>query len=393
MQIHDELLVMSDRELEKALPKDKFKAKYLTDGNYSCKILSKTNKYLQIQYPNKGITITENELYKNIFYLNPLKIEDVKLERANSLMNKIRCGNSTQFGKYLKTVLLGYTTEDKFDIQIDSDCIDVIIYFPEIAITNSVESKHTMKDVYVRHRFILDNDSWVYSRVGLVRTTFTNVEYAANYVFSHLNPDTRFRYDSNFCYGDNTEVKNLLTKIKDGKLLLFKQFLFLFESYLGWESLEGTPYKYIEKLNDYNNLYRQYNLNIDFNIVKQMVETVIVYLDSISYIYKLDDYYTVTLDSGTIEDIDGILTKHWESYNYYLVNNTSTTKRDPPILPNNLTNETILFKGEKKRFKIIQEDSTLAEPPKRIHRQYLTKVLESIKDEFEEFLINKTINI
>ncbi len=120
----------------------------------------------------------------------------------------------------------------------------IIIYFPEIILTNEAKLKHTIKDVYVKIR--LRGASIIDFTIN--RATYTESELCEGYVHSHTKcrsfskKQTLITYTS-MCLGSgpiNNTLKTLRTSGFDLDFVgLFCQEL---ENYLKVESLQGGPY-------------------------------------------------------------------------------------------------------------------------------------------------------
>lgn len=144
----------------------------------------------------------------------------------------ICCHTSTQVREYLRNYKIGY---------------QIIIYFPEVTITNSIKNSHVIKDLYVK--FIFGEDARMYPAMWGVRTTLSTDECLAQYMHSHLpsyNPSViNFNH---FCTGEgeiNQVIALLSTKFDEVNFTLLCLHL---KVYVGWESIEGTPYRHISNI-------------------------------------------------------------------------------------------------------------------------------------------------
>lgn len=114
------------------------------------------------------------------------------------------------------------------------------IYFPELQISNNSGFKHKLRDLYVKIEFSLGNPTLFVELHGF-RATLSQTEYLKGYSHSHL-PTYGFLEWKRFCKG-NSEFGFSLSKefiSKDRNSIM--NFLFLMESYLQHESIEGVPY-------------------------------------------------------------------------------------------------------------------------------------------------------
>src|SRR5260221_2141765 len=118
----------------------------------------------------------------------------------------------------------------------------VIIYFPELKITNSKKLSHIIKDLYVQ--FIVGKDARMSSHIYGIRTSITRDEYFSNYIHSHLPgvDFTNLRFTM-FCTGSgeiNQVIALLSSKFDEINFTLVCLHL---KNYVIWESLEGNPYR------------------------------------------------------------------------------------------------------------------------------------------------------
>ena len=96
--------------------------------------------------------------------------------------------------KYLKLVLTKTLRElygsERFDVieSIDTNCIEVTVWYPEITITNSAEESITIKDLYIRYKFYttIDNGIQLFS-IRAYKNTFTVGEISHEYLHSHIS--------------------------------------------------------------------------------------------------------------------------------------------------------------------------------------------------------------
>jgi len=137
----------------------------------------------------------------------------------------------------------------------------VEIYYPEIEISNSKGDKHLIKDLLVRFKIEKSdfNDKnggpiWCVSNVEGTRATLSYEEWCAYYLHSHLPKhfiDTSYKvFDyGDFCLGSDTDIvnqiENLITEYSPEN---FEFFLWLINSTVAWESLEGVPYINMKKI-------------------------------------------------------------------------------------------------------------------------------------------------
>ena len=121
------------------------------------------------------------------------------------------------------------------------------IHFPEIEITNSKRMKHTIYDLYVRLRFHSDGSL---VDVDGTRSTLNQAEYESGYAHSHLSSSVVSNAAwGGFCMGGSEPIGNDIGALQMGyDPTIFEALLYQLEIFLGWESLEGGPYKKIQNI-------------------------------------------------------------------------------------------------------------------------------------------------
>jgi hypothetical protein len=154
--------------------------------------------------------------------------------------------------------------------------ITYMIKFPEINITNSKGDKHTIKNMFVSLDF--DINFKLVGKMKGFKTTFSAVEIVSNYVHSHLHTKTPKGIQDNysgrneFCLGIGQPIELSIFKLNNSySEELFTSLCMQLESYLSWESLEGTPYVKINTLvkqTDYR-LYTHNKLQLNDKCIKR----------------------------------------------------------------------------------------------------------------------------
>ncbi len=118
--------------------------------------------------------------------------------------------------------------------------LEVVIYYPNIEISNRDYLKHKIEDLYVKVVFPIYNPMQLVELKGM-RATITKNEFDKRYSHSHL-PRGGYQDFSKFCLG-SSEMRGYFQKefITKDKTKIY-QFLFTLENYLEYESIEGTPH-------------------------------------------------------------------------------------------------------------------------------------------------------
>jgi len=121
---------------------------------------------------------------------------------------------------------------------------EIVIRIKDLTIRNSKQKSHVIDDIFVK---IKVNESMKFKTAGLegFRSIFKIKDFSSSYAHSHL-PGSCVRNSmdfKSFCLGTgpiNTIIMKLVAKFD---ITSFTFFLHQLKVYLGWESLEGRPYK------------------------------------------------------------------------------------------------------------------------------------------------------
>ena len=139
---------------------------------------------------------------------------------------------------------------DNFEIQKDGNEVYFVFWFPEKKITNSKGQEHTMLDVGFSITFSINYDGTInFTDIQYFRKTITYLEYLASYGFSHGSNGI---HGGSLCFGSGpiNHTRGLMYEHNwvEFNVDLFEMLIFQLECYLGWESLEGGPYKKIASI-------------------------------------------------------------------------------------------------------------------------------------------------
>lgn len=391
MTIPQELLQLSNKELYKTLDnKNLYTAKYFLTNNGD--IVRLENKYKNIYTFRRLI---DNHLfpidvkYANLSVLTPQQIEVQKKSNIYKLLNT--CSNEV-FIEYIRKIAVDIYGEDRIDIRDYGDeWLGLIIYFPEITITNSHELSHTMYDIYVELTFTDNSGGRRLHNTRIARTTFSEKEIAANYIFSHCTGSIG-DWSSTPCFG-GTELSTIFRQLQKNELQYLYSFLMSLEEYLKWESLEGTPYKYISNLDTYQRYISQGWYSSNF---KPFYNHILNKVPNFTYKFDIENgFYNIHLDKKSKKLVDDILTTDFPDCNYYLINRSSCVNGlnnyDNKISKYDGKNSVVCFKNEVKKIKVIKNTVDEVEPEKRIHRTILNEVVKLLETRFYNYLINKKL--
>ena len=138
----------------------------------------------------------------------------------------------------------------------------VKILFPEFTIKNQDDKTHQIRDLIVAFELGTNTDTVDFSiypkSLHGTRATINYAEAFCGYMHSHLNTRTNISYSlcleaSSFCTGgDNTEVNMIREDLfMEGYVEeKFEMYLYMLQTFVEYESIEGTPYIRMSKITD-----------------------------------------------------------------------------------------------------------------------------------------------
>jgi hypothetical protein len=404
MQLPEELLRMSEIELKKVLtPKNEYKRQYYTNDTTNLTNIYKLKKRYKDVYifeelgTKKVFSDNINDLYK--LYFNDI-VNFKKRQYQNFLSN---CSDSA-FALYIKKLAIEIFGEDNIDIQSgefddsygSSKITELIVYYPEITITNSVELSHIMKDIYIRYKFYYSNGyKKRVLRLEFARTTFTDVEVANRYQFSHSNTGNVGRWSSSFCFG-GVGLASTYNSLLGGNLKGITSFLIGFEEYLKWESIEGKPYRHLSELIS-RERYLKYSLDISESTKNKMYIDVIQKFNDFNYIYNLvEGKNIIKLSQDFINTLESYLTARYSQHVYYVINGESYVDNgnfESSIFDRDNKQSEVIFKGKNKKIKIIKTQTDIVTPEKKIHRLILNYIIQKLESELYNYVVNKQLEL
>ena len=133
----------------------------------------------------------------------------------------------------------------------------VHILYPEITIVSENGGNHLIKNINVVFQLTSRNSNISLERLEGCRATVSTEEYDSGYQHSHLDTKSYSQNDSifntnDFCLGDDTAMNNILVDFRDNNYQFskdkFESFLYLIDSVLEWESIDGVPYIEIDQI-------------------------------------------------------------------------------------------------------------------------------------------------
>lgn len=202
---------------------------------------------------------------KDIYKKNTSNIYEVK-EILEDFFTKERVDfqNLLSFEDYKRIA----EENNNFSTTLFDSTITILIYYPEITITNEFGRSTIIKDVYIKLN--VDYSGKLINSFYINRATYTIKEYASCYVHSHAprldqaNP-TIFR---TMCLGSGPIIRTINNLINNFNKDFWQLFCFELHKYLQTESLSGGPYIRLENIGiDNSSYYYNYSLTYidDYN--------------------------------------------------------------------------------------------------------------------------------
>lgn len=268
-----------------------------------------------------------------------------------------------------------YYGEDRVDIQyINQEALDqiiplssllypekvsifnIIVYFPEIIITNDYKETHTIYDTYCKISVSADGS---YKEFKIARATLDKQEYLTGYVHSHATTSSRLVTGvwRDFCFGSSI-ICDTLRKVSLNNLDSWSLFCLQLDELLKVESNEGVPYKSLNTIysNEENSFIKNYsvsficivlssqdveyllsNYNFKFEIVNNTVAIAEPMTDFAINISKLYLDYLEKKGSTPILNLPNYCIKDGRLYKY--TNLSTFTELENPI-------KVLTFKGK-----------------------------------------------
>lgn len=150
--------------------------------------------------------------------------------------------------------------DKNWDIHLEYDLfnqtyeIQFLIHYKEVEITNSENASRILTDLVVVLPISYNRGNVYVRRIEGTRLTIAEDEWTCGYGHSHLPSRMKFGYSDNpfqvskFCIGseDLSELHIMLTV--DFDIVMFESMLYVIDSLVSWESLEGGPHIRMEKI-------------------------------------------------------------------------------------------------------------------------------------------------
>ncbi len=244
--------------------------------------------------------------------------------------------------KDINDIVLDVFPEDRVDfVEINENSCKVTLYFPDIDITNTNETKHHIKDLYVRMELNYNGDTGYHVALTGKRGQISLKEYKSDlYGHSHLNGCWGY---GNFCLG-NSDFSSVVNQLMASCRQEDWYMLFLsLENYLKWESLEGGPYRKIEQLGYKVNVNTS-QINTEFErLLPLMPEEFFSWNDGVQYISTHPGLFHFYNENSTIKSMSAITNEQVEQQ---IADINTALSRDGKV---------VTFKGQKIQQKVYNE--------------------------------------
>jgi hypothetical protein len=290
-------------------------------------------------------------------------------------------------------------------VVLSIDIRGIVLYFPRVTITNRERKSHLIKDIFVRIPLVISDSRLKIEIIEGGRTTLSYAEYCSHYYHSHLSINAMGSISSRsvppmystFCTGSgeiNIYQSDINAEgISEARLT---SYLMQIMTVVGYESIEGTPYRHIRNImirdasgrrsnpndNTSNNLY-----NRVLNYYKQEKKTPCLEfaLESGKYIVKDNEKFDEFLMTQVITDDDkkAILCMIDETGAYYQYGSTPT-REIPPVVQNKY-----IFQGNEISFTIEDIPSEVDES--NIEYSIHPNIKKYIKNKIEYDINKKSI--
>lgn len=141
---------------------------------------------------------------------------------------------------------------ENYDLQVNlNECLDVLIRYPHITITNSERKTREIEELYCVLSF---NESCLLKEFNGFRAKMSFDDVKNGYRHSHLNSKgLEHLFDaSKFCTG-STDLTALMAEFAENfDEDRFDLFLYQINNFVEWESIEGTPYIHLSTTSNRN---------------------------------------------------------------------------------------------------------------------------------------------
>lgn len=366
-------LRMKDKDVEKLLSaKNEYLIKYVRRNNDILEVVSYANERFLI---SDGHTVLKYDL-RLIQYTFERYILSRKAY-AKSFFRTIGMDATASF--VVRRSRFYYGEENVWASSIPGKKF-VTIKFPSIVITNSMESNHEMKDVFIRFT-IMERGL---TSMCIARTTVTEAEWGS-YLFSHTSGTIPGEWYSTLCMG-STDMKIKYDQAVDSNSFsAIDSVIASLLGYLSWESLEGNPYRRMHDIG-----VSMYQGRIAPDDRSDTIKAIAIIANSdLALEYRLTDTgFSIITDKCT-DMIDDLLSASPLIENKIRYNGKSYSELKKRELDVDENISDVFFKGERVKIKIEPVEAKLNAVEERVNLHTLKSAVTKLSAELTEFLTNK----
>lgn len=243
------------------------------------------------------------------------------------------------------------------------------VHYDKIDITNSDDSEHVIKDLFVGIRTQYDTRQktmGIYTVTGF-RSTMSFGEWNVGYLHSHLSDlDNKPSADRvmtirDFCTGsgDISELIPQMNDISEDGIGFSEEnwgmFFSVVETMIKWESLEGGPYHFIDKITEATSnlkvnkiLYRNDLESYCKKVYSKYMENIYSDIPKFTFSYNSGSYH-INFKNEHIESIKKFLVDNFLDFSHKLVireQDNNYIGYQPGNSPSSSLNFSILIQGE-----------------------------------------------
>lgn len=273
--------------------------------------------------------------------------------------------------------------------------LDIIVYFPEVEISNERDEHHTIRELYVRTQ--IRSNGRAAGTFSMLRTRYTSQELSVGYKHSHT---TKMVLESGLdfteCCLGNSPIRSTLTELsRECDLDRWNVYCLQLDQYVGVESLLGGPHirmnsigvtidenSYIRYSWDHIYRMREISTSIPLWLVYKFLMTVdlefanrdgvlIPKMSALEFALKLTEVYKSEPTDTKLALDKGILVGNTLYCQNQEINQTYQIQR---VEGRSL----IRFKGEEKYLRIDWEDNQTVELVELVGYTVLYTIMESI---------------
>lgn len=152
----------------------------------------------------------------------------------------------------------------------------VLIHFPEVRITNERDRYVDVKNLWAK--FSISYDGKLKTSFSINRSEYQKSHLVSDYQHSHTcglpSSPTEFREP---CFGSGPILRTMRTLRNNFNINIWNLFCLELDRYMATESIEGIPYRYLEKIS-IEKIGRAFACNLRYQKIPEIVKEFIPYL-------------------------------------------------------------------------------------------------------------------